>query len=322
MADLIHKATIRKGFDPRDFVVFAFGGAGPAHAGVFAAELGVSKVVIPQRATASVWCAFGAASVDLLHIYEQVDIMASPFDRGRVNDLLASLRGQAEAQLLADGLPRERHRFRYALDMRHKGQINEVEVGLDAMPVGSGEFDRLPERFTALYERLYGSGSSLAGARLEIVAARCRASAATPKPSFVRREDLTPDIPREAGLGWRSVYWPRIAGNARGAAPTVAAAGGKARGGGGAGAAGGGAGGGGGLPGRLDTPIYDGHRLVPGNALDGPAIVELDTTTAVVHPGQTLRMDAYGNFELFPGGPDPNQDPNPDPGRANAHQAH
>ena len=105
MADLIHKATIQKGFDPRDFVVFAFGGAGPAHAGVFAAELGVSKVIIPQRATASVWCAFGAASVDLLHIYEQVDIMASPFDRGRVNTLLASLRGQAEAQLLADGVP-------------------------------------------------------------------------------------------------------------------------------------------------------------------------------------------------------------------------
>ena len=312
MADLIHKATIQKGFDPRDFVVFAFGGAGPAHAGVFAAELGVSKVIIPQRATASVWCAFGAASVDLLHIYEQVDIMASPFDRGRVNALLASLRGQAEAQLLADGLPRERHRFRYALDMRHKGQINEVEVGLDEMPVGSGEFDRLPERFTALYERLYGSGSSLAGARLEIVTARCRASAATPKPSFVRREDLTPDIPREAGLGRRSVYWPRIAGTATGEAPTVAAAGGKARGGGGVDGAGGGVDGGDGLPGRLDTPMYDGHRLVPGNALEGPAIVELDTTTAVVHPGQTLRMDAYGNFELFPGGPKP--------GRAGVHQ--
>ena len=308
MADLIHKATIRKGFDPRDFVLFAFGGAGPAHAGVFAAELGVSKVVIPQRATASVWCAFGAASVDLLHIYEQVDIMVSPFDRGRVNALLESLRGQAQAQLLADGLPRERHRFRYALDMRHKGQINEVEVGLDEMPVASGEFDRLPQRFTALYERLYGSGSSLAGARLEIVTARCRASAATPKPSFVRREDLTPDLPREAHLGDRSVYWPRIAGTATGAAPTVAAAGGKTRGEGGAD-------GGDGLPGRLETPIYDGHRLVPGNALEGPAIVELDTTTAVVHPGQSLRMDAYGNFELFPGG----ANPDPDPGPASAH---
>ena len=274
MADLIHKATIQKGFDPRDFVVFAFGGAGPAHAGVFAAELGVAKVVIPQRATASVWCAFGAASVDLLHIYERVDIMASPFDLDRVNALLDSLRRQAEAQLLADGLPAESHRFRYALDMRHKGQIHEVEVGLDEMPVGRDEFDRLHERFTSLYERLYGSGSSLAGARLEIVTARCRASAATPKPSFVKHDKLTDEIPPDASLGRRSVYWPRIAGTSGSAAS--------------------------GLPGRIETPILDGHRLVPGNRLDGPAVVELETTTVVLHPGQTLQMDAYGNFELFP----------------------
>ena len=275
MADLIHKATIQKGFDPRDFVLFAFGGAGPAHAGVFAAELGVAKVVIPQRATASVWCAFGAASVDLLHIYERVDIMASPFDLDRINALLASLRGQAREQLLADGLPEERHRFRYALDMRHKGQIHEVEVGLDEAPVGRDEFDRMHERFTSLYERLYGSGSSLAGARLEIVTARCRASAATPKPSFVKHDGLTGEIPPDARLGMRSVYWPRITGTSGNAAA--------------------------GLPGRIETPIYDGHRLVPGNRLEGPTVVELETTTVVLHPGQTLEMDVYGNFELFPG---------------------
>ena len=282
MADLIHKATIQKGFDPRDFVLFAFGGAGPAHAGVFATELGVSKVIVPQRATASVWCAFGAASVDLLHIYERVDIMVSPFDLERVNALLESLREQAEAQLLADGIPRDRHRFRYALDMRHKGQIHEVEVGLDEMPVGDGELERLPERFTSLYERLYGSGASLAGARLEIVTARCRASAATPKPSLVRQDALTDELPTDARLGRRSVYWPRIAGTAAG---TGGGAGTPATD----------------LPGRIDTPVYDGHRLVPGNRLAGPAIVELETTTVVLHPRQDLRMDDYGNFELFPG---------------------
>ena len=277
MADLIHKATIQKGFDPRDFVLFAFGGAGPVHAGVFAAELGVSKVVVPQRATASVWCAFGAASVDLLHIYERVDIMASPFDRERINALLGSLREQAKAQLLADGVEPERHRFRYALDMRHKGQIHEVEVGLDETPVSERVLDRLPGRFTGLYERLYGSGSSLAGARLEIVTARCRASAATPKPALVREAEATTKAPAEARLAPRSVYWPRIAG-----------AGGEAS----AGLR---------LPARVDTPIFDGHRLVPGNRLEGPAVVELDTTTVVLHPGQSLRMDAYGNFELLPG---------------------
>ncbi|MGI9333083.1 MAG: hydantoinase/oxoprolinase family protein [Gammaproteobacteria bacterium] len=266
MADLIRKATIQKGFDPRDFVVFAFGGAGPVHAGMFAAELGVRKVIVPQRATASVWCAFGAASVDLLHIYEQVDIMLSPFDVDRINGLLESLRERAQSQLLADGVPSERHEFRYALDMRHKGQIHEVEVELEDMPVRAGELGCLHGRFTELYERLYGGGSSLAGARLEIVTGRCRASAATPKPTFVKHDELTTALRPDARLGPRSVYWPGDTSMRE--------------------------------AGRVDTPIYDGHRLVPGNRIEGPAVVELETTTVVVHPEQTLLMDAYGNFEM------------------------
>ena len=46
----------------------------------------------------------------------------------------------------------------------------------------------------------------------------------------------------------------------------------------------------------LSTPIYDGHQLRPGNRVQGPAIIELATTTAVLRPGQNLRVDPYGNF--------------------------
>ena len=53
MADVIRRVTVEKGFDPRDFVVFAFGGAGPAHAGIFARELGVRKVIVPLRKAAA-----------------------------------------------------------------------------------------------------------------------------------------------------------------------------------------------------------------------------------------------------------------------------
>src|SRR5215469_10063156 len=54
MSDIIRKTTVEKGFDPRDFVLFAFGGAGPTHAGVFAYELGVQKVIVPQKEIASI----------------------------------------------------------------------------------------------------------------------------------------------------------------------------------------------------------------------------------------------------------------------------
>ena len=46
------------------------------------------------------------------------------------------------------------------------------------------------------------------------------------------------------------------------------------------------------------TPILDGAFLVPGNAVKGPAVIETTDTTVVVHPGRSLKVDAYGNFEI------------------------
>src|SRR5690349_13491655 len=88
MADVIRKVTVEKGYDPRDFVLFAFGGAGPAHAGVFAQELGVRKIIVPQRRAASTWCAFGAAAADVLHIFEHSAIMGTPVAARRINTVL------------------------------------------------------------------------------------------------------------------------------------------------------------------------------------------------------------------------------------------
>ncbi len=49
---------------------------------------------------------------------------------------------------------------------------------------------------------------------------------------------------------------------------------------------------------KKSTPVYDGERLLAGNRIAGPAIVETADTTVVVHPGRTLRLDALGNFEI------------------------
>src|SRR5436853_4638878 len=128
MADIIRKVTVEKGFDPRDFVLFAFGGAGPAHAGVFARELGVAKVIVPQRKAASTWCAFGAAAADVLHIFEHTEIMPTPVPAKRINEALAALEKKARQLMAAEGITAERQRYEFSLDVRHKGQINEVEI--------------------------------------------------------------------------------------------------------------------------------------------------------------------------------------------------
>jgi N-methylhydantoinase A len=261
MADIIRKMTVGKGFDPRDFVLFAFGGAGPAHAGIFARELGVAKVVIPQRETASTWCAFGAASADILHIYERVDITASPFDAARINRNLERLEEAARRQMAKDGVAPERQRLQFSVDMRHKGQINEVEVLLEHDRIG-GDFQvPLREAFRRRYEQLYGRGSSFQGGRLELVTFRVRAMAETPRPRLVAAEQLSDEVPAAARRTSRNVYWADLRR-------------------------------------QVDTPIYDGTELGPGNAIAGPVVVETPDTTVVVHPGQSLRVDRFGNFEI------------------------
>ncbi|MBF0277042.1 MAG: hydantoinase/oxoprolinase family protein [SAR324 cluster bacterium] len=261
MADLIRKVTIQKGFDPRDFVLFAFGGAGPVHAGVFARELGVQKIIIPQRDTASVWCAFGSAAADILHISDQVDIMSSPFDPARLNAVIGNLKTQALEQLIEEGVQAEHQQFRFTFDMRHKGQIHEVEVEIDGDQIEAAQLEPLRTRFVVNYEQLYGKGASLPGAQLEIVAVRCRATAQTPKPHIPAAEVLTEKIPESAVRRPREVHWPDLGP-------------------------------------KNDTPIYDGHQLVPGNQISGPAVLELEMTTVVLHPGQHLTVDAWGNFEI------------------------
>jgi N-methylhydantoinase A len=261
MADVIRKVTVEKGYDPRDFVLFAFGGAGPAHAGVFAKELKVKKIVVPQRKAASTWCAFGAAAADVLHIFEHSEIMGTPVPAKRINEHLEELQKKARATMLEEGIAEKRQRFEFSLDVRHKGQINEVEVLIP--------WERLPHQyeaqlralFTERYEKLYGRGSALAGAQLEIVVSRLRARAPTPRPKLVKARRLERRLPRAALRRKRPIYWPDLK---------------KFR----------------------DTPVYDGDALASGNRVKGPAIVETADTTVVVHPGRALRVDALGNFEI------------------------
>jgi N-methylhydantoinase A len=261
MADIIRKMTVEKGFDPRDFVLFAFGGAGPAHAGVFARELGVKKVVIPQKEIASTWCAFGAASADILHVYEQVDIQQSPFDPARINSGLKTLEEKAKRQLKQDGIAGKRMEFNFSLDIRHKGQINEVEVMLDEGRLKPAFWEPLRKRFYARYEQLYGKGSSYRDARLEVVTLRLRATAETPRPKLKVAKGSSSAVKGAAKRGRRKIYWSE-----------------KKK--------------------ALETPIFDGALLGPGNRISGPAVVETTDTTVAVPPGCRLAVDRWGNFEI------------------------
>jgi N-methylhydantoinase A len=157
-----------------------------------------------------------------------------------------------------EGIAASRQRFEFSLDVRHRGQINEVEVRVPWTRVPADFEPRLRKLFVERYEQLYGRGSALAGAQLEIVVCRLRARALTPRPKLSRARGATGALPKSAVRKPRMIWWRRL----------------------------------------QRTPVYDGARLAVGNVLRGPAIVETSDTTVVVHPGTTLRVDPLGNFEI------------------------
>jgi N-methylhydantoinase A len=265
MADLIRKATVQKGYDPRDCVVFAYGGAGPVHAGVYARELGAQGVVVPLGGICSLWSALGAASADLLHIYEAVDIQPSPFDPARVMERFAELEAQGRAQLREDGIDPAQGRLARSADIRYKGQINEVEVPVPAGPLDEAALAQLVADFHRRYETVYGQGAGFHEARVEVVTYRVRASAVSAKPRIVAAAEGDRAPSREAQAGTRPVYWSEL--------------------------------------GDFEaTPVFWGDRLVAGNVVPGPAILQVPDTTIVVHPFQTARIDPYGNVLIELGG--------------------
>jgi N-methylhydantoinase A/oxoprolinase/acetone carboxylase beta subunit len=189
--------------------------------------------------------------------------MSSPFDLDSVNALLKELRERGRAELTADGVDPSRHLFSLSIDMRHRGQINEVEVDLLTETLSSADMEGLRERFVERYERLYGRGAALPGARLEIVTFRCRASALSRKPKLIEATQLSDVVDPNAHSGTREIYW---AENKQ----------------------------------LTSTSIYDGYKLRPGNSLSGPCVVETTTTSMVIHPNQSVSIDALGNFVIDP----------------------
>ena len=197
----------------------------------------------------------------MLHILEHTEIMATPVPAKRINAQLEALERKAAALMKQEGIAASRQRFEFSLDVRHKGQINEVEILLPWTRLAADYEPKLRQLFVKRYEQLYGRGSALPGAQLEIVVCRLRAKALTPQPKLVVTKKLSGAVPKAALRRKRDIYWPDL---------------GK----------------------KKSTPVYNGELLACGNRIAGPAIVETADTTVVVQPGSRLRVDALGNFEL------------------------
>jgi N-methylhydantoinase A len=146
MVNALHLISVQRGYDPRDFVLVAFGGAGPVHANAIAREAEMPRLLVPP--SPGIFSATGLLTTDLKRdAATTVMRRADKVSAAELDVVFEELERDGAEELTAEGLPRDRVEFVRALDMRYVGQSYEL-----AVPAG----DELIERFHAHHERVYG----------------------------------------------------------------------------------------------------------------------------------------------------------------------
>ncbi|HVQ73947.1 MAG TPA: hydantoinase/oxoprolinase family protein [Candidatus Binatia bacterium] len=155
MIGAMRLVSVQRGYDPRDFVLVAFGGAGPLHANALARELGVPAVLIPP--SPGIASAIGMLMTDISHEFaatrRQRLADLTPAD---LSALFADFAAAGEAVLGREGVPEDRRRMLRSAELRYHGQSHELAVTLPPGPLDAAAIERLRSEFHAAHERAYG----------------------------------------------------------------------------------------------------------------------------------------------------------------------
>jgi N-methylhydantoinase A len=259
MSDLIRRQVVRTGYLPEEFVIYAFGGAGPVHASGFAAELGIKRIYI--FATSPVFSAFGAAAADVIRTRLMSCQYIVPVDPSVINQRLDAIEEEMGAAMTGEGFKRNRVEFRRFFTMRYRRQTAGAEMPVSWERFSAKRLAEIQSAFERKYEELYGIGAGYTKAGIEISEIRVDAVGKVAKPRLSASHKRKSDI-KAARKGKRQVFFTRPDRQ------------------------------------FIDTPVYDYARLGVGTVVRGPAVVELPFTTALVPPEHKVTVDPYLNLVM------------------------
>lgn len=179
MMRALRLVSLERGHDPREFILFAFGGAGPLHA-VSISEVGVKEVIIPPYP--GVFSALGLISTDYKHDYV-VGVVRRIYELSSdsIMNIFREMEGQAFKDLVNENISRENIRIMRFLEMRYWGQAYELRIPFRE------SLDEAVKDFNFMHSVRYGY--SMADEDVEVVAARIEAVGITSKPKLPVEEE-------------------------------------------------------------------------------------------------------------------------------------
>ena len=263
IAGSLRRVSVDRGHDPRDFALFASGGAGPLLVSALLRELGAAQALVPYApGIASAW---GCAIADRQHDFvTMLNRRLADLDLDEVARCFAAHEAEGRALLQQEPLPLVRTRIVREAELSYEGQTHVVRTPL---PAGALTHERIAASFRSAYLQRYGqTEESFAGLgqlleRIPIRLLNLRTAVIGVRPSlalkdFLPRPTTTLD---EAYKGTRSVY---VADR------------------------------------FIECPTFERARLPWGERVDGPAIIEQPDTTTWLEPGIAATVDEAGNLLL------------------------
>ena len=265
MVDAIEQASVRKGFDPREFVLVAEGGGGPLFAPEIAPEVGVKNVLVPSYP--GITAALGLLTTDMVYEYVATSYaMASALYADRaacatLEEQFAKLQAEALAQFESDGIPRDQIRLENIAEARYEGQGYELRIDVGTGTIDGAWIDAMKAEFHDIHEREYSR--RFEDADVQIANVRVRAVGVMPGLSApqVARGSSTPP---EGSLKLTADAWFRDGGELK----------------------------------QVATAFYERTELLAGNVVEGPAIITQFDSTSVIPPGFTCTVDGVGNLVI------------------------
>ena len=268
MGQAVFNEVALKGHDPREFVLFACGGAGATHACGFAPYLQVEKVVV--SAHSPVFGAYGASTVNIQQVWDKSKTMKVFYwaeqcysqDFDGFNAVVEELKALAIADLKLEGFRPEQIGFRLELDMRYGMQYNLTKIISPHMSVsGPDDYQDICDHFTQEYSAIYTPEATFPMGGINVECFYLTAFVQTQDLEMSPEKDEAEAPPEAAKREPRQAYWPTLGG-------------------------------------FKQTPVFNFDRLRPGNRIEGPALIEAPETTYVLDPGWSFTKDGFGSGVL------------------------
>lgn len=265
MGNHLFKETVLRGHDPREYILFSFGGAGPTHCCGYASVGQIDRLI--AFPFSPVFCAYSGSLMDIRHVYE-VSRRLSVLRPGQkdpvlnldeFNKTVRKLIGEAFANAKAEGLDPGKLVFILELDMKYGGQLHfkrTTSPGLQL--VNMQEVETLLTTFGEDYAHSFSPAGVFPEGGVSIENFVLHAIYPLKRLSLPSYPSKSSKVNRQAKKGWRNVYWNNEKE-------------------------------------FVKTQIYDSSELCAGNVIEGPAVIEAQYTTLVLPDGATLRIDKHLN---------------------------